>query len=60
MTLARLQAICSKYDVLLSDEHQLALLQQIIDLPTSDIIRLFNDLQIEKTFHDTKEKEHLF
>ncbi len=60
MTLARLQAVCSKYDILLSDEHQLELLQQIIDLPTSDIIRLFNDLQIEKAFHNTKEKEYLF
>ena len=60
MTLAQIQTICSKYDILLSDEHQLELLQQIIDLPTSDIIRLFNDLQIEKAFYNTKEKEYLF
>lgn len=59
MTIEETNIILNKYGIAIDDQKQLQLLMEITHLPTSDIVRLFNELTIEDVFEE-KRKDLLF
>ena len=57
LSLEEVNEILAKYDITITTEKELALIEQISNLPTNAINSLFNDIVINDVFHINMNKE---
>lgn len=57
LNLEEVNEILAKYDITITTEKELALIEQISNLPTNAIDSLFNDIIINDVFHINMNKE---
>lgn len=57
LSLDEVNEILAKYDITITTEEELALIEKISNLPTNAIDSLFNDIIINDVFHINMNKE---
>lgn len=57
LSMEEVNEILAKYDITITTEKELALIEQISNLPTNAIDSLFNDITINDVFHINMNKE---